>query len=107
MLTFNDLLCLEGVDPGQVRLVRHQDNRLKAARLYEAWRNDRSTFERLWDVFAQHKGDRRVAFDIELREESRHLRVKVDVNAQIRVRPSERLVSEVEKICGAGSVSLR
>jgi hypothetical protein len=46
MLTFNDLLCLEGVDPGQVRLVRHQDNRLKAGRLYEAWRNDRSTFER-------------------------------------------------------------
>ena len=46
MLTFNDLLCLEGVDPAQVRLVRHQDNRLKAGRLYEAWRNDRSTFER-------------------------------------------------------------
>jgi DNA polymerase-3 subunit alpha len=67
---------------------------------------DRATFEKLWDVFAQHKGDRRVAFDIEL-DEPRHLRVKVDVNAQIRVRPSERLVSEVEKICGAGSVSLR
>jgi DNA polymerase-3 subunit alpha len=68
---------------------------------------DRATFEKLWDVFAQHKGDRRVAFDIELNEPSRHLRVKVDVNAQIKVRPSERLVSEVEKICGAGSVSLR
>jgi DNA polymerase-3 subunit alpha len=67
----------------------------------------RATFEKLWDVFAQHKGDRRVAFDIELREEDRHLRVKVDVNAQIRVRPSESLVTEVEKICGAGSVSLR
>ena len=46
MLTFNDLLCLEGVEPAQVRLVRHQDNRVKAGRLYEAWRNDRSTFER-------------------------------------------------------------
>ena len=45
--------------------------------------------------------------DIELHEPDRHLRVTVDVNAQIRVRPSERLVSEVEKICGAGSVSLR
>jgi hypothetical protein len=33
--------------------------------------------------------------------------MKVDVNATIRVRPSERLVSEVERICGAGSVSLR
>jgi hypothetical protein len=69
--------------------------------------HDRATFERLWDVFAQHKGDRRVAFDIELQASDRRLRVKVDVNAQIRVRPSERLVSEVEKICGAGSVTLR
>ena len=69
--------------------------------------HDRATFERLWDVFAQNKGDRRVAFDIDLQDADRHLRVKVDVNAQIRVRPSERLVSEVEKICGAGSVTLR
>jgi len=48
-----------------------------------------------------------VAFDIELKGDDRRLRVKVDVNSQIKVRPSERLVSEVEKICGAGSVSLR
>ena len=67
----------------------------------------RATFEKLWDLFAQHKGDRRVAFDIELLDSDRRLRVKVDVNAQIRVRPSERLVSDVEKICGTGSVTLR
>jgi DNA polymerase-3 subunit alpha len=67
----------------------------------------RATFEKLWDVFAHHKGDRRVAFDIELKDADRRLRVTVDVNAQIRVRPSESLVSEVEKICGHGSVSLR
>ena len=67
----------------------------------------RATFEKLWDVFAQHKGDRRVAFDIEVQDSDRRLRVKVDVNAQIRVRPSERLVSDVEKICGTGSVTLR
>jgi DNA polymerase-3 subunit alpha len=66
--------------------------------------HDRATFEKLWDVFAQHKGDRRVAFVIE--EHDRKVRVTVDVSG-IRVRPSERLVSEVEKICGAGSVSLR
>ena len=48
-----------------------------------------------------------MAFDIELQETERRLRVRIDVNAQIRVRPSERLVSEVEKICGAGSVTLR
>jgi DNA polymerase-3 subunit alpha len=67
----------------------------------------RATFERLWDVFAQHKGDRRVAFDLELQDETRRLRVRVDVAAQIRVRPSTQLVSAVEAICGAGSVSLR
>jgi DNA polymerase-3 subunit alpha len=68
-------------------------------------RHDRETFMRLWDVLMQHKGDRRVA--IELLDPDRHLRVTLDVNAQIRVRPSERLVLEVEKICGAGSVTLR
>jgi len=67
--------------------------------------HDRETFVQLWDVLMRHKGDRRVA--IELRDPDRHLRVKLDVNAQIRVRPSERLVSDVEKICGTGSVSLR
>lgn len=45
MLTFNDLLTLQGVDPAQVRHVRHQDWRLRAGRLYEAWRNDRIAFE--------------------------------------------------------------
>ena len=68
-------------------------------------RHDRQTFIKLWDVLLQHKGDRRVA--IELQEPDRHLRVKIDLNAQIRVRPSEQLVSEVEKICGSGSVTLR
>jgi DNA polymerase-3 subunit alpha len=68
-------------------------------------RHDRDTFVRLWDVLMRHKGDRRVA--IELQDPDRHLRVTLDVNAQIRVRPSERLVLEVEKICGSGSVSLR
>jgi hypothetical protein len=64
----------------------------------------RATFEKLFDVLAHHKGDRRVAFVIH--EQERHIRVTADVSG-IRVRPSERLVSEVEKICGAGSVSLR
>ena len=46
MLTFNDLLALEAIDTAEVRLVRHQDNRLGRGRLYEAWRNDRAAFER-------------------------------------------------------------
>lgn len=45
MLTFNDLLALEGIDTSKVRLLRHQDSRLGAGRLYETWRNDREAFE--------------------------------------------------------------
>jgi hypothetical protein len=45
VLTFNDLLDLEAVDATNLRLVRHQDNRLRPGRLYEAWRNDRASFE--------------------------------------------------------------
>jgi len=33
--------------------------------------------------------------------------VTIDVNPQIRVRPSEQLVAEVEKVCGSGSVTLQ
>ena len=69
--------------------------------------HDRETFMRLWDVLRAAQGRPARGVDIELRDADRHLRVTIDVNAQIRVRPSERLVSEVEKICGAGSVSLR
>ena len=69
--------------------------------------HNRATFERLWDIFAQHKGDRPVAFAIEVNEDTRRFRITVDVNSQIRVRPSEGLVSDVERVCGAGSVTLR
>ena len=64
----------------------------------------RATFEKLLEVLAHHKGDRRVAFVIH--EQEKHIRVTADISG-IRVRPSESLVSEVERICGAGSVSLR
>jgi hypothetical protein len=53
MLTFNDLLALEGVDPAKVQLVRHQDGRLGAGRLYESWRSDREAFEGYQSV--QHR----------------------------------------------------
>ncbi len=55
MLTFNDLLALEGVDPSQVRLVRHQDNRLRPGRLYEAWRNNRDAFEDYQSVQSKNR----------------------------------------------------
>lgn len=55
MLTFNDLLMLEGIEPAQVRLVRHQDNRLRPGRLYEAWRNDRDVFEDYQSVQSKNR----------------------------------------------------
>ena len=67
--------------------------------------HDRATFLKLWDVLAQHKGDRPIAID--LADTERHLRVRTYVHPQIRVRPSVGLVTDVEKICGAGTVSLR
>lgn len=43
MITFNDILVLEGVDPPGVRLVKHQDVRKS---LYDVWRTDPQMLER-------------------------------------------------------------
>jgi DNA polymerase-3 subunit alpha len=65
----------------------------------------RTTFEALAELLTRHRGDRRVFLELDVRSREKPLRVRSEV-AQ-RVRPSERLVSEVEQICGAGSVELR
>jgi DNA polymerase-3 subunit alpha len=65
----------------------------------------RTTFEALAELLARHRGDRRVYLELDVRGQRRPLRVKADV-AQ-RVKPSEKLVAEVEQLCGAGSVELR
>jgi DNA polymerase III subunit alpha len=67
----------------------------------------RQTFEALADVFARHRGDRRVVLELELRDKQPPLRLRAGLAAQVRVRPSEQLSSEVERICGAGTVVLR
>ncbi len=67
--------------------------------------HDRSTFEALAGVLERHRGDRRVALEVELRNEAHPLRVRADL--AVRVQPSERLVAEVEQVCGAGAVVLR
>jgi DNA polymerase-3 subunit alpha len=67
----------------------------------------RQVFEALGEVFSRHRGDRRVSFDIELPSAPRPLRVKADLSAHIRVKPSPTLIAEVERIVGQGSVSLR
>jgi hypothetical protein len=62
MLTFNDILLLEGLEPKSVRLVKHQDKR---APLYETWRTKPRLLERYQaiqrrDVF--RVGDRLASF---------------------------------------------
>jgi hypothetical protein len=58
------------------------------------------------DVLGRHKGDRRVSFFVTTSTEP-PLRVRVDVSGQVRVRPSEQLVADLERICGPGSVTVR
>jgi DNA polymerase-3 subunit alpha len=65
----------------------------------------RPTFEALAELLARHRGDRRVYLELDVKGQERPLRVRSEV-AQ-RVKPSERLVAEVEQICGAGTVELR
>jgi DNA polymerase III subunit alpha len=67
----------------------------------------RETFEALADLFAKHRGDRRVVLELELRDQQPPLRLRAGLAAQMRVQPSDRLASEVERICGAGTVILR
>jgi hypothetical protein len=68
---------------------------------------DRSTLETLGEIFSRHRGDRKVSFEVETGSPPNRLRVRVDVGAQIRVRPSSTLVAEVERVVGAGAVELR
>jgi DNA polymerase-3 subunit alpha len=74
----------------------------------------RQVFDALGEVFARHRGDRRVAIEIDLDRsgpagphDGRRLRVRAELSAQIRVQPSASLVAEVERIVGQGAVTLR
>ncbi|HEX2443301.1 MAG TPA: DNA polymerase III subunit alpha [Vicinamibacterales bacterium] len=66
----------------------------------------RPTFEALAELLARHRGDRRVSLELDVRGQPGPMRVVADV-AQVRVRPSEKLVAEVEALCGNGTVTLR
>jgi DNA polymerase-3 subunit alpha len=66
----------------------------------------RNQMEALAELLSRHRGDRKVLLELDVKKNGgRGLVVRADV-AQ-RVRPSERLVEEVEQLCGAGSVELR
>ena len=58
----------------------------------------RHAFEALAELLSRHRGDRRVSLELDVRGANRPLRVRAEV-AQ-RVQPSERLVADVEQLCG-------
>jgi len=66
----------------------------------------RETIEALWELLPKHRGDRPVALEVEMNGGSRHVIVRADVTASIRVRTSEQFVADVERICGPGSVTV-
>jgi DNA polymerase-3 subunit alpha len=65
--------------------------------------NTNGVVQALLEIVSRHRGDRKVSFEVETVD---HLRVRVDVSSQIRVRPSPALIAEVERVVGAGSVEL-
>jgi DNA polymerase III subunit alpha len=65
----------------------------------------RPTFEAVAELLTRHRGDRRVSLEVDVRGTARPLRVCADTG--LRVKPSEQLVAELERICGAGTVELR
>jgi DNA polymerase-3 subunit alpha len=68
-------------------------------------RHGRTTFEALAELLSRHRGDRKVYVELDVPGPAAPIRVRADV-AQ-RVRPSDRLVADVEQLCGAGTVELR
>ncbi|MDQ3070834.1 MAG: DNA polymerase III subunit alpha [Acidobacteriota bacterium] len=88
-----------------VEIVREKMTREVQIRLSMPPHN-RGTLEALAEMLARHRGDRRVSLEItELRADGKTYRVRAATPQ--RVRPSERLISEVEGLVGAGTVSIR
>jgi DNA polymerase III subunit alpha len=88
-----------------IEAVKERVSREVAIRLRQP--ADRDALEALGRVFARHRGDRRVSFELEVAAAGHALRVRADVSSQIRVHPSASLVAEVERIVGPGAVELR
>ena len=68
---------------------------------------DRLMLEALGEIFSRHRGDRKICFEVETGEAPHRLRVRLDIGAQIRVRPSPALIQDLEQVVGAGAVELR
>jgi DNA polymerase III subunit alpha len=68
--------------------------------------HDRATLEALAEMLSRHRGDRRVSLEIiETRADGTAYRVRA--TAPQRVRPSDRLVADVEGLVGTGAVLIK
>ena len=65
---------------------------------------DRATIEALAEVLGRHDGNGRVAVEIELRKQVPPVRVRARLS-RARVRPSDSLLEDIERVCGKGAVS--
>ena len=68
--------------------------------------HNQDTFKKLTSVLASHSGDRNVSIEIEFHDRDRPLRVYAETS-RIKIKVTENLAKEVEKLCGAGSVIFR
>ena len=66
--------------------------------------HDRATLEGLADLFGRHQGTGRVLLEIEVRKEGRPLRLRASLPST-RIRASQELIEEIERLCGKGAVS--
>ncbi len=96
---------LQAIELGPLETLRERLAQGVSIRL--TGRCTRAEIEALWDLLTSHPGDRPLTFEVEVQGPAHRLRVSADVTSQIRVRPSEELLAEVERLCGAGSVTLR
>ena len=82
-----------------------QERTTREVVIHLAQQAKRTTLEQLAELLSRHRGDRKVFLELDVKGQDRPLRVRSEV-AQ-RVKPSERLVVEVEQLCGSGSIELR
>ena len=80
-----------------------ESRRVMAIRL-AAPPHDRKTLESLAEIFGRYEGDGKVSLKIELRKKQQPLRLTAALS-RVRIRPSDQLLEEVERLCGKGTVS--
>ena len=69
--------------------------------------HDRATVVAVVDTLLRHRGDRPVRLELDLRGGPEPIRVSADVEGPLRVTPSARLLSDLDRILGPGSAVLQ